>query len=402
MPRLRFAFLIALLVSASAASAQGRTGRVRGMVVDSLLGAPLPGAEVRLVQGNRRSVTDSTGRFVLDSVAPGEWSVAFRHPSLDSLGITTPAVPVRVFAGATSTVTLATPAFEEYRDRWCADTPDSLTSTVAYGGVFSRNQARVRVVVSVSWMLGSATGSASRPGTVRTIVDGDRTIWIACGIPSGAWIHATVVDSTHRLSAYMHMGPRGIAVRDLVVADGVAPLSGVVTDSEGRVVRGARVSVVETPVTSQTDATGGFVLRDAPDGTITLDVRAAGYRPWVETVTAASERFAIVLQPLPEVSSDIPSGSDYLRLLQRSARDGVQLLIGDALSGESAALETLPPAGTCHWWLDGRPVSREFFVAQPHWTWRALELYPRGADAPPEFGSTGCPVALLWTSAADW
>jgi hypothetical protein len=402
MPRLRFALLLALLVSASTASAQGRTGRVRGVVVDSLLGALLPDAEVRLVQGNRRSITDSTGRFVLDSVPPGEWSVAFRHPSLDSLGITGPAVPVRVFAGATSTVTLATPAFEEYRDRWCAETPDSLTSTVAYGGVAAMNRTRARVVVSVSWMLGSSTSNASRPGTVRTIAGGERTVWIACGIPSGAWFHASVVDSTHRISAYMHMGPRGIAVRDLVVPGGVAPLSGLVTDSDGRVVRGARVSVVETPLTAESDATGAFLLRDAPDGTMTLDVRAAGYRPWVETVTATTERFAIVLQPLGESNSDIPRGSDYLRLLQRSTRDGVQLLTGAALNGDSAALETLPAPGTCHWWLDGRPVNREFFVAQPHRTWRALELYPRGVDAPPEYRSTSCPVALLWTSAADW
>jgi hypothetical protein len=91
-----------------------------------------------------------------------------------------------------------------------------------------------------------------------------------------------------------------------------------------------------------------------------------------------------------------------LRLVQRSARDGLLLITQEELASDTAALVVLPPASTCRWWLDGRPVEREFFVAQPRWSWRALEIYARGSDAPPDFRTATCPVVLLWTAAADW
>src|SRR5512140_3438309 len=93
--------LVAFSVSVSALPAQGptRVGRVRGMVVDSLLGATLPGATVRLAKLGLVTRSDSTGRFLIDSVPPGEWEVTFRHPELDSLGFAESGALVRVFAG---------------------------------------------------------------------------------------------------------------------------------------------------------------------------------------------------------------------------------------------------------------------------------------------------------------
>lgn len=381
--------------------AQGRPGRVRGVVVDSLLGDVLPGATVRLLPLGRHAVSDSTGRFVFDSVPAGDWSVSFTHPALDSIGITGSAQPVHVFAGASAMTIIGTPAFEPIRQRFCGETRDSLSPSVAFGTVQTRDGARVRVNVSVSWMLGSVQGASASPGTVRTIADGAQQLWIACGIPLGAWFHASVQDSLRNASAFMHMGPRGIAVQNLVLGSGTAPVQGVVRDAAGVPVRGARVSVEGTTQSAESDARGAFFVRDAPNGTVTVDVRAAGFAPWVAAVNGG-DTLDVELQPLRLSPSLSGRGSDYLRLLQRSGREGVQLLTGAALSGDSAALSTLPLAGTCAWWLDGRPVSREFFLAQPQWSWRALELYPRGEEAPPEYRQTGCPIALLWTAAADW
>jgi hypothetical protein len=78
------------------------------------------------------------------------------------------------------------------------------------------------------------------------------------------------------------------------------------------------------------------------------------------------------------------------------------LITGPDLAADSTALTTHAPAAACRWWLDGRPVERDFFLAQPRWSWRALEVYERGTDAPPEYGTPDCPVALLWTAMADW
>lgn len=398
----RLALLLALAIPVSLLPAQGRTGRIRGVVIDSLLGATLPGAEVRVSPLNRTVLTDSAGRFVFDTVPPGEYTVAFRHPSLDSLNIIDAGTSVRVFAGASAPVTLATPAFEAIRDRFCAETPDSLSSTVAFGSVRATDGVRVRINVAVIWILADASDGNARPGSVRTSTEGESQVWVACGIPRFSWVHATVRDSVRSASAFLQMGPRDIAVGDLVLSSGVGPLAGTVRDAAGRPVHRARIAVVGTSLAAESDASGAFVLRDVPGSTVTLDVRAAGYRPWVGAQRGGGGRAEVQLAPIPEPESRPPGGSDYLRLLERSAREGMLLITRPDLAADSTALTIHTPATTCRWWLDGRPVDRDFFLAQPRWSWRALEVYAHGKDAPAEYRAPDCAVALLWTAMADW
>ena len=401
MRLLGLAICLALFLPADALSAQERTGRVRGIVVDSLLGDVLPGAEVRIDKLSRRAATDEAGRFAFDAVPPGEWSVTFSHPALDSIGVTGSTSVVRVFAGVSATTTLATPTFEAVRNRLCGHTPDSLSPTVAYGSVHAADGSRVRVKVSVSWMLGSMTG-ASNPGTVRTVPEGDRQLWVACGVPRRSWFHASVRDSTRSASAFLQIGPRDLVMHDLVLSARTGTLEGSVSDGDGRPVSGARVSVEGTALNAASDAAGNFVLPEVSTGTITVDVRAAGFAPWVTAIQGSAKPVTVRLRPLRIAEESDTRGSDYLRLLQRSHNQQLQVLTGAALTGDSEALVALPIANVCRWWLDGRPVQREFFLAQPRWSWRALELYLHGQHAPPEYRSTGCPVDLLWTATSDW
>jgi hypothetical protein len=402
MSPLRLVLLLAVLIAADTAEAQHRVGRVRGVVLDSLLGDVLPGTEVRIDQLGRRVISDAGGRFGIDSVPPGEWTVAFRHPALDSLGFSLPAVRVRVFAGASASIVLSTPSFEPIRDRLCGETADSLSPTVAFGTVQTTDGTRVAVNVGVTWILDPSATGGPRPGSVRSASDAGRLAWVACGIPRDAWFLVAVQDSTRAASALVKMGPRGIAVHDLFLASGERASTGVVSDPDGRPVPNAWVSVLGSRTTALTNVGGRFLLPRVPNGTVTLDVRAAGYAPWVAPVLGG-EVVQVRLRPL-EAPNDAAQvrGSDYLRLLQRSVRPGVLLLTGAELSSEPNALTTLPPAGTCRWILDGLPVSRDFLMAQPRRTWRAFEVYPRGSDAPPEYQADGCAVTLLWTSAADW
>jgi len=402
MPLPRLTLLLACLLVANAAEGQRRVGRVRGVVVDSLLGDVLAGAEVRLARLDRSVTSDSDGRFSFDSVPPGEWSISFRHAALDSLGITVPAVPVRVFAGASTTVVLATPSFEPIRQRFCATTADSLSPTVAFGTVQTTEGARVAVNVGVIWILDPGSARGSRPGSVRTAAEDGRLTWVACGIPRDAWFLVSVHDSTRVASALVKMGPRGLAVHDLILAAGESVITGMVSDLEGHPVANAWLSVIGGRSSAQTNAGGRFLLPRVPNGTVTLDVRAAGYVPWIAPVLSG-ESVQVRLRPLEETDPALEArGSDYLRLLQRSTRAGVLLLTGAELSAEPDALTVFPPVGTCRWILDGLPVSRDFLLAQPRRTWRALEVYPRGSDAPPEYQTDGCAITLLWTSAADW
>ena len=400
----RLAVLLAcsLPIGAAYAQADVRVGRVRGMVVDSLLGATLPGATVRVAALGRVAVTDSTGRFVIDSVPPGEWDVSFRHPGLDSLGFAEIGATVRVFAGATAAVTLATPSFDAYRTKFCADTPDSLTSTVVFGGVHATDGSRVRVDVRVTWIAPSTTDPDRRGGSVRTNSEDDQEYWLACGIPWGAWIYASLRDSMRVATALLKVGSRGLAARDLVLSSDTVRISGTVRDVDGHAVAGAHLSVVDTDVSTTSDTSGRFAMNNAPRSTFTLDVRAAGHHPWIGVLEGSPDPINVHLQSAVASTSPETRGSDYLRLLKRINRPGISLLAGSDIIDDSTAVLARIPLETCRWWFDGRPVSREFFLAQPPSSWRALELYARGSDAPPEYRSPSCPVVLLWTGTADW
>lgn len=396
--------LLAFLLPSAALPAQGpvRMGRVRGVVFDSLLGAPLPGATVFISPGGQVTRTDSTGRFTVDSIPPGEWTVAFNHPALDSIGLGDIGTLVRVFAGASVTVTLASRPIEAFRDRFCAGTADSLSSTVAFGGVGSADGSKVSAAVAVSWISERNADGTPHVGTVRTIPSGDGQMWVACGIPRDAWLHASLGDSARLASAIFAIGPRGVAVHTLVVSSGRTEIAGRVRDRDGSPVRGARISVVGTELSAFSDASGGFVLADAPAGTVTLDVRTAGRAPWLGALEGGAEPVEVQLLPLGPIRTGPPRGSDYLRLQERRDREGLVVREGQDLASDTTSLSSHVPVGTCRWWLDGRPVEREFFLAQPRWAWRAVETYARGRDAPPEYRSPTCGVALLWTAAADW
>ncbi|MCX5762996.1 MAG: carboxypeptidase regulatory-like domain-containing protein [Gemmatimonadetes bacterium] len=412
--RLLRPFLLVLALAGLAPSlwsqgrAPARMGRVRGIVIDSLLGAPLPGATVSIPQAGRVTRTDSGGRFVLDSIPPGEWAIGFHHGALDSLGFSDFGSMVRVFAGASASIELVTPSFATLRPRFCAETPDSLSPTVAYGAVRSSDTKRVHVEISLRWL---AEGDAGRAApTVRTSPLTDSEAWVACGVSRGAWVHLTVRDTTREVahevarsgSILFHIGARGIAVHDVLLAPGFADIGGSVRDGDGRPVRGARVSVVDTGIDAETDAWGAFTLTRVPAGTRTLDVRAAGFHPWVAPAWSGNDDVHVTLRPLRDQDTGMPAGSDRLRFEERRGRTGQIVLDGEALEADTATLAQHAPPGTCRWWLDGRPVEREFALAQPRASWRAIERYAAGVDAPPEYRSTGCAVFLLWTAAADW
>ncbi|HEV2736411.1 MAG TPA: carboxypeptidase regulatory-like domain-containing protein, partial [Longimicrobiaceae bacterium] len=83
---------------------------VAGSVYDSLRAAPLAGAEVFLSGTVHRATAGADGRFRLEDVPAGEYTVSFSHPSLAALGV---APPVRTFAlraGEAPALELAVPS----------------------------------------------------------------------------------------------------------------------------------------------------------------------------------------------------------------------------------------------------------------------------------------------------
>src|SRR5438105_1789361 len=82
---------------------------VAGTVYDSLLRAPLRGADVWVRGSERHAETGADGRFRLDSVVPGRYTLLVSHPGLDSAGLFTLAVPITITAGE-NPVSVATPS----------------------------------------------------------------------------------------------------------------------------------------------------------------------------------------------------------------------------------------------------------------------------------------------------
>ena len=111
---------IAIGVLALSTARAGAQGSIAGIVYDSLSAhAPLAGATVVLVESSRYATTDKSGRFRIDSVPAGRYTLGFTYAALDALDLSLPDIPVDVVDGRRSAVTLASPSVATVYARLC-------------------------------------------------------------------------------------------------------------------------------------------------------------------------------------------------------------------------------------------------------------------------------------------
>src|SRR5258705_977655 len=91
---------------------------VVGTVYDGLAPAPLRDADVWVRGSEHHAQTNGSGRFRLDNIAPGHYTLLVSHPGLDSAGLFTLAVPVDI-TGADSGLSVATPSLATLWRRRC-------------------------------------------------------------------------------------------------------------------------------------------------------------------------------------------------------------------------------------------------------------------------------------------
>src|ERR1700752_67273 len=84
-----------------AAAAHAQTATAVGIVVDSLRGRPLAGATVFISDAETQAATDSTGRFRIDSIPPGQHTMDVFHPGLDAIELSCTTSKVTFVAGQT-------------------------------------------------------------------------------------------------------------------------------------------------------------------------------------------------------------------------------------------------------------------------------------------------------------
>jgi hypothetical protein len=301
---------------------------VRGVVRDSLSGGVLAGAVVQLAAGDdptrySRSVTaDAQGRFAVDGVPPGRYTLGFLHPVLDSLGIEPPVRAVAV-GDAGVTADLALPSASRLRGVICrnpaaAEAPPAASqdsSAVLVGVVRQASDGAPAggVAVSGEWLELTIARSGLAQRRRRLVATTGDDGWFAlCNVPrDGALalqagrgadstalldLHVPASGFLHRV-LYLGASPRGgrrrrrhaggprrhphglraVRARRVLLGDG--RLGGtVLAAAAGTPLAGAVVRLVNGPET-RTDARGEWTLADLPAGTRMLEVRAVGFYP---------------------------------------------------------------------------------------------------------------------------
>ncbi len=288
------------------------TTSVTGFIGDSIHGGPLAGAVVLLDGQSREAVTDSIGRFRLDSVTAGRVRLGIFHPILDSLGTSLASQPVRLAPGRPVLLSMATPSGRTIRRALCRDAarptpPADSGVAVVVGRVLDpeTEEPIPDAVVNLSWVETSFRGRDIRVAPYHRETTTDRSgEFRFCGLPAGlsgllrairpaavqgagAQPNPTVVEREIELDnrivtmATLHLPTAtptvGQGSRNGPV--GHAVLDGDVRRPDGSPLVGATAFVEGTSDSAVTDRAGSFSMRRLPSGTHMVVVRSVGFEP---------------------------------------------------------------------------------------------------------------------------
>lgn len=277
-----------------------------GVVVDSVRGRPLVGATIIVSGVETQGVSDSSGRFRVDSIPPGDHTMAVLHPFLDEMGLTLTTNKITFGPGTTMAVLLATPSAQTWIGRRCSEAQRQegagavighvlqLTSDDPVSGALLHYTAAFIVAgKDVGFHQSTITRDASASP------DGE---FIVCGVSPGA--RGTIRASKGRVStgdvpADLTEAPL-IAVTLRLAPDDTLPThAGVVTghivDDKGAPVPAARITLRGGQQSTQATDSGTFTLRELPLGSQVLDIEKLGFPTMSTAVTILGPQQPTVL-----------------------------------------------------------------------------------------------------------
>jgi Carboxypeptidase regulatory-like domain len=428
------------LLYATVAHAQFATAV--GIVVDSIRGRPLSGATVAVSGSEMQGVSDSAGRFRIDSIAPGEHTMAVFHPWLDAMGFSLETNKIAFGPGATIAIVLATPSAQTWIARRCSDADRQNGPGAIVGHVFQPATddpvpgALVHyatVLVEAGKDIGVRRTTATRDASVSPAGD-----FIICGLPAGASGTLRATRSPASTGAItVELGNTLLTAVTLRLApeDTLAHHAGIVTgkvtDAAGTPVSAARVTLRGTQVTTQTTDSGTFSLRDVPLGSQSIEISKAGLTADVAVVTVVASlptEMAVKLASPPAAGDAGLVGMGFVR--RRAAGGGVfitadtiaklkaryiadlqPLLPGLMRTGEVTLVPTRSGAARCLWLLlDGVQYRAGQIRLSEHV--RASDVvaieYYEFPHVPTELtdrvfmrGFPRCSLMAIWTNAAS-
>ncbi|MEA2706424.1 MAG: hypothetical protein QOH22_1212 [Gemmatimonadaceae bacterium] len=290
------------------------TAQIAGVVVDSLNGRFLVGAEV-LVEGAKAMViTDSLGRFRVDSLLPGTYQVGVFHPLLDTLGLTIATKPFHIGADSATFIVLAVPSAATIIRRECPVRPRAQGTSAVIGQVHDPETLLpvAGAEVSIAWSQIDVSKTAGVVRTPHMIYDSTDALgaFRICGLPNSmqatlqakrgksvtAEIPITLGEQESELFARTLLLSRidsGAKVGNAAVSGRVV-LEGAATNA------GSRVEVVGTDQVALTNDKGEFTMTKLPSGSQVLLARHLGFGAQTVAVDLNSREQQRVTIKLPK------------------------------------------------------------------------------------------------------
>jgi hypothetical protein len=291
---------------------------VAGVVLDSTTGRPVSQAPVSLVGTTFQSITGPDGAFRIADVLPGEYDLAVRTPSLDSIRASSqtkivaiegmPALRIKVPTAAELALSVCGTSLSGAAGRG----KGAVLGTVRMLG---DTAALPNVSVVADWNEFTVSNSSAVPLRVgkRMSTKTDATgAYRLCGVPTEAALIVRALPNVGKaLPTSVTLSPSVRFVSATLQVDNsksaVAAFTGVVVaDSSDRLLADADVSIPALSLTTRSDDRGVFRLTDVPVGSHEVLVRRVGYGAVTATLTFApneEEDRRIVLKPLNVLDS---------------------------------------------------------------------------------------------------
>jgi len=294
----------AIQAQSSAVSRPGAT--ITGVAVDSVRGGYLKGAIVSVSGTTLSAMTDSVGRFRIDSVPAGTRYLEVMHPLLDSLSLIVRSPEKTVPETGNLSFVLAVPSAKTIVAAKCNPADLARGSAALVGTVqdADTDAPASGATVSVEWLdyqLSSRSMSKLPQRRVATVrPDGTYRV---CGIPSDLITGAVAYRGTDSTSHVPVNFANGIGVVSFhlpaaevasapapaVTAPGAprvvpappkghASLIGKVVDVGGTPLAGARIELEADDAVATSDNQGNFALNGLRSGTRSLSVRRLGFQ----------------------------------------------------------------------------------------------------------------------------
>jgi hypothetical protein len=312
MPRHATFAALALLLATQLAAAQ-QTARIEGVLTDSTHNKPLSDATVFITRVEpaqpeflRTLVTDRDGRYRLDSLAAGRYSVWFSHPALDSLDLAVALHEITLAAGQHGRADFAIPSGATLRQGACPGVQFPPRTGAVIGTVINAETdkplAGASVVVGWTDIAVDRTTlratTTERTGSVRVDSAG---VYRLCGVPTGSVLVLQVQSDGRAGSALqtdvsdsvgikrLDLSFSAKASRVLAIAapsadtattellTGTAIMTGTVRNSAGTPLAEVTLRVVDAAGSARSDSLGRFTLNGLPAGSQVLEARRLGY-----------------------------------------------------------------------------------------------------------------------------